>query len=179
VATRRNIIGEIKSYLNGYYVTNADRQSASIDLIMWNNHLERIKSGEYVPHQFPVAYLELLPTTWNMLGMGYMATDQTFRIHFIHQQLDSPQGNWDENTDVYILRDTFLQYLMNYSFEGTNMFAPTFSEQIDTDHGNLYHYIFDFTVHVIEDVISAVNLSSGNFIIKEPPTDLELTVTKE
>ena len=174
----KDIITDLRDFIGSMFITTGDGEVVDIKSVMWNNQLERVKAGELTLPRYPCVYLEVLPQQWQTLGMTYLAADVTFRVHLIHQEFDAMDGTQDQNMNVYDLRKRLMQWFALYKTLGCGRMVPVNEEQ-DYNHDNLYHYIIDFKAHVIESTIFANTGSSGSFIVKEPPTDLDLTVEKQ
>lgn len=142
---------------------------------MWNNQLDRMDDESGMSLPFPAAYVEFLPQEWNALTLGVSQTDLVIRIHVCHQQLDDGSGGFDQNLDVFDLRDKTKRAM--------TLFAPSncgsmiaYAEEQDYTHTQVYHYILDFICCFIDTKGSPFDLTDGDWYYKDPPTDLEITV---
>lgn len=144
---------------------------------VWNNQLERLEKSEDYAFPRPAAFLEVInPAAYDLIGIGFSASDIIFSIHIIHELYDSQDGTMDQNLEVFELRDKVLASLAGY--EPTACSKLFFiAEQQDYDHDQLYHYVIDFKCSFIESHTSPYDPNAGKFVDSVPPTTLVVNAT--
>jgi hypothetical protein len=103
----------------------------------------------------PCAFVEVLPQQFSQLGGGYQQSDVDFRIHIGQDQYDAGDGDMEQNTTIFDLRDLVYAALAGYK---PTMCGELFkiSEEQDYQHSNIYHYIIDFRTGFIDKSASAL-----------------------
>lgn len=144
-------------------------------IAVWNNHVDRILSGDGYSYAQPAAFVELeSQEVYNLLG-GLTQTDYIVRIHIVHTELDAADGTLDQNLNVFDWRDA-----VKVKFTGlkpTNFGNLMFYNEFqDYDHNNVYHYIMEFIGGFIDTKGSPLDADSGTWVNTTPPTALDLTV---
>lgn len=118
---------------------------------IWNEQLDRLEDGESYPFNLPACFVELLmANNYQQLGAGITSSDLTFRIHLAMEQIDSLNGDMDQNTTVFDYRDAIIALLTHYEPTACSMLMHVNDEQ-DFGHNNLYIYLIDFACHFIDD----------------------------
>lgn len=122
---------------------------------VFNNQFDQLETGDTITFPFPCAFVEVLPQQFGQLGGGYQQSDVDFRIHIGHEQYDAGGGTFEQNLDVFDLRDAVYQALAGYR---PTMCGELFkvNEQQDYTHTNVYHYIMDFRTSFIDKTASTL-----------------------
>lgn len=138
---------------------------------VWNDQLNRMENAEGLSLPFPALYVEIIPQEYNALALGVTSSDLSIRLHVCHQQLDAGDGTFDQNLDVFDLRDkTKIKFQL---FKPSNCGSMIqVGEEQDYEHGNVYHYILEFKTHFIDTKGSPLDPTDGTWIEHEPPTEL-------
>jgi hypothetical protein len=142
---------------------------------MWNSQIQKAISGTGDPFDMPALFIELLFGAQHNLGTKVTETDITWRLHIAHQQL---AGTPDHNIVVIPLRDKIKKAYMGYRPAGCGRLQYV-TEKPDTDHGNIYHYTLDLICGFIDTKGSPYDPDAAEWIIKEPPTAIEINIDKE
>lgn len=142
---------------------------------VWNDQLNRMDDQSGLSLPFPAIYVEMLPQEWNMLSAGVSQCDIVWKIHICHQQFDSMDGFFDQNLDVFDLRDSVKTALMLFKPTNCGSWIASGEEQ-DYSHTNIYHYILEFTCCFIDTKGSGFDPTNGWYIYSTPPTDLIINV---
>jgi len=138
---------------------------------VWNNQVELQQEGGIYSFPSPAAFVEIASEK-EQLGLGFVGGDITVKVHIVHVQYDAGDGTFEQNYDVYALRDQVIQALTYYEPVGCSGMM-LIDEQPDYNHNNVYHY----TVSFICSFIDATGDQTTTQIIKDPPTDLEVNGT--
>jgi hypothetical protein len=169
------IFEAIQTQINASVVTNNTPDFAFIHI--WNNQLEKLKSkdengNDYYNINYPALFVEFTaPNEILQLGNGVQLYDPLdIRIHIIHNEIDSMDGNLEQNINVFALKQKVFKALQGFEPSGCCAFTRVNEEQ-DYDHNNLYHYIQTYrTNYVDNDMTRPVN---GTFV--DPPIDLNIS----
>ena len=146
---------------------------------LFNNQFENINQQEpnnYYAFPLPAVLIEFdnnnIP---NYIGNGVQIYEPlVVRFHIGMEQLDSGTGTLDENLDIFVLKNKIYLAFQNWHTEGSGTFNRT-SEVQDYNHNNLYVWQMEFTTSYIDQFA----IEPRNGIVKQPPTDLDLTVTND
>ncbi|RYD57276.1 MAG: hypothetical protein EOP56_08175 [Sphingobacteriales bacterium] len=142
---------------------------------IWNNQIQGVIDGTGDPFHLPALFVELLFGTQHNLGVKVTQADLTWRLHIAHEQLISTP---DQSFVVMELRDQVKKAFLGY--KPTNCGRLQYVTEVpDTNHGNLYHYTIDFTCSFIDTKGSPLDPDSDDWLIKEPPTCIEINIDKE
>lgn len=163
---------DVMHRLEAIDVTNGDGKTIKLYTRIWNNQMQLTQNGQLYDYPKPAAFVEtLVPMFWEVMsgGMGVRNSEIGFNIHLIHEFYNQ-DGTFEQNLPVFDLRDKVLIQLSGFQPMGCSGLMCIREEQ-DYDHNNLYHYIMGF----IADYIEAINPDCGGHIIKDPPTQLDLS----
>jgi hypothetical protein len=142
---------------------------------IWNNHVERLISGDGYSYNCPAAFVELETSEIHPLNAGITHTDYIIRIHIVHNELDATDGTLDQNLNVFDYRDA-----VKVAF--TNLRPTNFSNLMyynefqDYDHTNVYHYIVEFRAAFIDTKGSPYDADSEDWIDSPYPLTLVLDI---
>jgi len=162
-------IGDVYSSIIGRI-----RQTTNIPFVhIWNNQLEQLAEGKTYVFPFPNCFVEVTaPTEYAPLLLGYSVGDIIVRIHIGHEEYDAGNGNYEENTNVFLLRDMIINRLNNFQPTACSSLMKI-SEEQDYEHTNIYHYKIDFKCAFID---SKGSYDEQNSFVPVIPTDLQ-TIT--
>jgi hypothetical protein len=146
---------------------------------MYNNQFESINQQDpnnYFAFPLPAVFVEFDNNNApNYIGNGVQIYEPlVVRFHIGMEQLDSGTGTFDENLDIFDLKNKIYLAFQNWHTEGSGTFNRT-SEVQDYNHNNLYIWQMEFTTSYIDQF--AIEPRGG--IVKDPPTDLELNTSFE
>jgi hypothetical protein len=159
-------------------VTNGDGNTVKLHSRVWNNQVEREKSGGSYVYPKPAAFVEIVsPIGWDEIGGNFLQSDLGISIHIV-TELYNTEGTLDQNLVVYDLRDQIVALLSQYKPTGCGLMR-LMDETPDYDADNVNHYILTFACNFIDSKASPYDPSRGNYIESEPPTGLQVNVTKE
>ena len=144
---------------------------------IWNNQHEKITddSDEGVKTYLfprPALFVEFMASeSIEQLGNGVQIYDPlTIRIHLLHDYLDAQDGTMEQNLPVFDLKNKVFTSLQKFEPNGAACFVRTAEEQ-DYEHGNLYHFLMDFTTNYVDFQMQ----EPVNGVDKDPPIALDLT----
>lgn len=122
---------------------------------IWNNQLQQLADGETYVFPFPNVFFELeTPAVFNPLGLGYSVSDVKIRVHIGHEEYDAGGGLYEQNTNVFQLRDQIIALFTNFQPTGCSSMMKV-GEFQDYEHTNIYHYIVEFLCSFVDS--SGVN----------------------
>ena len=124
---------------------------------IWNNQIEKSKEKDengssLYAINYPALFVEFTaPYEISQLGDGFQIYDPLdIRIHIAHNQLDSMDGEMEQNIDVFALKQQVFIALQTFMPEGCVAFCRI-AEEPDYDHPDLYHYVQTFRTNFIEN----------------------------
>lgn len=140
----------IAAQLNTIPVTTRDSIPVQPTVRIWNNQMALLIAGKIEAIQLPFFGIEVVPKPeFEDIGQGFRSADLGFRIHIIHEYLDGNDGNFEQDLEIFGLRDLVIGYLTGFKPTACGILTSP-SEEQDYDHGNLYHYIVDFICDFID-----------------------------
>lgn len=117
---------------------------------IWNNQLEQIEEGATYSFPMPCCFVEILtPNEYTPIGRGYGTGELIVRIHIGHEEYDSLAQTYEQNFNVFTLRNKVVNIINNLQPIATSSLMRV-SEQQDFIHTNIYHYIVDFRCAFID-----------------------------
>lgn len=139
----------------------------------WNNQYGELEEARSYAFALPACFIEIIdPVDWLQLGGGFQQADVDIVFHIIHEKLDDQSGGFEENFDVYDLRNLVVAKFTGYKpATGSKMFKVT--DRLDKNHSNVYHYIVGYRTGFIETLTDDTN----GLIDQEPPIELEVDGT--
>jgi hypothetical protein len=162
-----DILTQLKS------IVDANNSPVFAKVSVWNNQLKYDQLGKYVAIPKPAVFIEVVSgVEYNQLGQGVQSADLGVKIHLIHEYYDSQDGDFDKNIVVYDVRDTVVNGLSYFVPAGCNELIRI-GEEIDYDHDNLFHFVISFVTNLIDKTVHDY-VQTKNYVIKQPPTDLEI-----
>lgn len=141
----------------------------------WNNQIVRLKAGEIESFLLPAAFVEFV--SFNNLvalgGKGVTQGDIVIRIHIAHEFYDAGDGTMSQNLEIYDLKDAVVRRLCDTSLTACSTLQRT-GESKNNDHDNITEYTLEYTTAFTDSVGSMYDEENGRYILKQPPTDLEV-----
>ena len=117
---------------------------------IWNNQLEQLADGETYAFPFPCYFIEIqAPTPYDPIGRGYSTGELIIKIHIGHEEYDAGNGNYEENVNIFTLRDNIIKNLNSYQPIACSSLMKI-AENQDYVHTNIYHYVIDFKCAFID-----------------------------
>lgn len=169
-------IVDLLTKLRTLSVTNPDQTTTTPHVRVWNNQLDYEKEGQLQNYPKPAFFLEVVsPAVFSVLGEGYRSCDINFRVHIVHEYMNSDgveAGNFEQDLAIFDLRDQVIELLTRHTPPGCGP-MECMQESPDYAHDNLYHYVLDFITNFTDGA------GRKRYVMKEPPTALELTVATE
>lgn len=167
---------ELLTKLRTLSVVNPDLTTTAPHVRIWNNQLDYEKGGQLQNYPKPAFFLEIVsPADFVILGEGYRSCDINFRVHLVHEFMNATgvdEGTFEQDLVVFDLRDQVIELLTRFAPIGCGP-LECMQEAFDYAHDNLYHYIMDFVTNFTDGA------GRKKYVIKNPPTDLELVVQTE
>lgn len=139
---------------------------------IWNNQIVRMKNLTEYAINNPSAYIEISTPDFHQLGEEYQGIDIDMNIHIISNELDSGDGDIDNQMSIFGLRDAVVRAFSLYEASMGGFMVKT-SETQDYNHTNLYHYIIQYKMHYIDDTAVEPKLTISGVSLQTP-----ITITK-
>ena len=176
----KNVIQDVLAKLATIQVTNNDSSLATPHIRVWNNQLKYDEAGQIESFPKPAFFVEIItPLTFEIIGQGYRSSDVGIRIHIIHEYYNDAGGvTYEQDLPVFDLRDQIIILLTYFNPSGCGPMVSV-SEEQDTNHTNLYHYIVDFVCNFTDSKGSRLDVGRDVYVASTPPLDLEVDVTPE
>lgn len=144
---------------------------------MWNSQVESVNSQDedgmsYYAFNFPALFVEYLDESEiNQLGNGVQIYDPLdIIIHIVHTELDSANGEFEQNFNVMALKTKVFQALQLFEPDGCSQFVRI-GETRDYSHNNVYHYVQRYRTTYVDTTMS----KPVNGIPLDPPIGLDIT----
>jgi len=138
---------------------------------VWNNQLNLLE--QQTMYMFPnqATFVEIILQKTS-LSLGVNGGDITIRFHIVSVQYDAQDGTLEQNLEVFGRRDAIIQLFQYYEpVKCSGM--QLVNEEPDYTHSNVYHYQVDFICSFVDET----GYINRDKILKDPPTDLEVTGT--
>lgn len=148
----------------------------------WNNQLALILQEGGAKSQmfpFPASFIAFKTSEIQQLGEGRQLFYVDFDVHILDWQIDSGDGNFEQNLTVFDLKDKVFQTIQKFQPGLTDATVPVgacirISEQEDNDHNGLYHFIQSYRTTWVEQLMA----EPVNGIDSNPtPMSFELDIT--
>lgn len=140
----------VKSLLKSIDVVNFDRKQTKLYSRIWNNQVDDEQGGEIPSYPRPAAFVEVLtPVQYETIGQGMATADLGVRIHLVHDFTDSNDGDFDQDLEVFDIRDSIISALTLQKLPNCGVLTLA-SESPDYNHAKIYHYILDFITNFTE-----------------------------
>lgn len=117
---------------------------------VWNNQVLAVVEERLPLFQSPAVFIAPRPETIMQLGEGVQLYDPLdIDIHIVHWQLDSKDGNLDQNLDVFDFADLVFLALQKFKPDGAGTFVRV-GQQHDYEHAGLYHFIQTYRTNYVD-----------------------------
>lgn len=111
---------------------------------LWNNQLEKLKSGEISPIRFPACFISF-ENQFEQLSSGYQSIDGIFILYIALESLKM------SDEDVLTYKDNLYSHLsQSLPQKGFENFTRTFELQ-DSGHDNVMMWQMEFRYSFIDD----------------------------
>lgn len=140
---------------------------------MWNNQAKYAEDGKGFPFNTPAVFLELPPQEYQPLASGSGIVDLTLRIHLVDRQLDSGDGLFDQNLEVYSYRDLIKANMVLFQPMYCSRLFATHEHQ-DYDHDSLFHYVLDLKCAFVDSKGSEYDPDATTIIFLDPSPQFNL-----
>lgn len=148
-----------------FFLALKDRISTVADILYihkWNNQLALIIQDAHARSQMfsmPAVFIAFNTSDIQQLGEGRQLFNVAFDLHILHWQVDTGDGNFEQNLDVYDLKDKVFQAVQKFQPGITDSTVPVgscirVSEQEDNDHNGVYHFIQSYRTTWIEELMA-------------------------
>lgn len=172
-------IKDVCARLQTLQVVNQDLQTVPLYARVFNNQIKRQQKGLIEAHPLPAAFVEVQNNAqFNRLLNGVSESDLVFRIHLQHWFNDAQDGTFDQDYDIFDLRDDIIELLSDYRPTACGNMCLT-AEGQDYDHDNVYVYILEFTTGFIDSKGSKYDIGRTEFINSIPPLTLQLIINSD
>lgn len=132
---------------------------------IYNSHIERIIRGQMSKPSGPTCFVEIEEENVKQLGKQITASDLTIKFHILQTELDSSDGQLDQNLSIFSLRDTVKRWFSGFKLSKGGRFLWN-NEDEEYRHINIYHYILSFRTYFI-DLVSEIKWYPYNEGIEE------------
>jgi hypothetical protein len=128
---------------------------------IWNNQFQQLEDGETYAFPFPNVFFEIeSPAAYNPLALNYSIADIKIRVHIGHEEYDAGNGLYEQNTNVFLLRNQIISILNNFQPSGCSSMMKV-GEIQDYEHKNIYHYIVEFLCSFVDTAAVDMNPTTG------------------
>jgi hypothetical protein len=116
-----------------------------------NNQVKRMRDGSGVSYWMPAVFVEIRTYNEGVIGNELTYADMDVIFHIVHNELDSADGNLDQNINVFELRNKIKS---NFSmFKPTNCGLFIWNGEVgDFNHDNIYEWKLTYKCHYIDNV---------------------------
>lgn len=168
---------DICTLLRTITINNGDGQAATPYVRVWNNQVRFEHEGQQTDFPKPAFFLEVVnDVQYEELGKGFQAADVGFRVHIVHEFMDAQDGTFEQDLDVFALRDKVRATLSLVEVTACGPLVVVREGQ-DYEHTNIYHYIIEFVCNFIDSKGSPLDPDAGKYIDSTPPLTLQLTAS--
>lgn len=174
----KDAMKDVLAKLATQQVTNNDNTLADPYIRVWNNQLKYNENGQMEDFPKPAFFLEVVsPVRFEVIGQGYADADVNWKIHIVHEYYnDADGGTYEQDLLVFDIRDSIIALLTYFTPAGCGPMTRL-SEEQDTEHKNIYHYVIDFISNFTDSKGSRLDEGRNYYITKAPPTALEVDAT--
>ena len=172
----KDVMKDVLSQLSTILVQNGDQQQVNPYVRVWNDQLHYLQQGKIESFPMPAFFLEIQnQTRYRDIGGGFRDSDVTLKIHILHEYYNAPDGTYEQDLEVFDLRDKVLVALTYFRPAGCGAIECIVEEQ-DYTHDNIYHYIMDFVGNFIDSKGSKIDPNRDVYIDSPVPLSLEIDV---
>lgn len=142
---------------------------------MFNNQFENaVANNTTYDFPLPCVFVEFENANEpKQLGMGYQLYEPLMvRLHLGVNELDSADGNLDQNLNVYDLKDKLYKAMQKFEPTKASLFIRTNEEQ-DYNHSNIYVFVQTYKTTFLDTNMA----EPENPTYTTPVTDLTITKT--
>lgn len=144
---------------------------------VWNNQLQFIEEQTQIPFLFPAVFVEFLDVAYTQLGGGIQEGLCRLRLHICSEFWNGEDQ--EENLEVFDIKDSVYRLLNNWK-STTSQTVPFLrtSEEQDTSHTNIYHFIQDYEVR-FNDVAATTPINGVEAEIDTLTLNKEVVITND
>lgn len=148
---------------------------------MWNNQHELVIGGHMEMFPNPSVFIEFVSSDIMQLGEGRQLYDPLiFRLHILDWQMDSGDGNFEQNLTVYDLKQKLYAVVQKFQPGLSDENCPAgscirISETQDYSHAGLYHYVQEYKTTLV-DVVMAEPVNGLDYDYENNTEELHTTV---
>lgn len=170
---------DILTQLRSQQVMNNDHNLVTPYVRIWNNQLSYDKDGKMENFPKPAFFLEPLnDIEWEELGQGYRSADIGFAIHVVHEFYNADDGTFEQDLEVFVIRDAITALLTYFRPAGCGAMA-CIKETQDFEHDNLYHLILVFACNFTDSKGSRRDPARNYYKQSVPPTGLQVNASRK
>lgn len=175
MASIRNVMEDVGAILAAQTVVNKDNTETTPYVRVWNNQLKYDENGKMEVFPKPAYFIEIVtPLRYEVIGQGYRSADVGIRIHIVDEYMNDPDnGTFAQDLDVIDLKNNVVIVLTYFNPSGCGPLT-SISEDQDTDHNNLYHFIVDFECNFTDSKGSRLDDGRNYFRQTTSPTELQV-----
>jgi len=143
-------------------------------IFVYNKQIDRARAG-IIKFNTPACFVQIIQGKINNLGSKLQGSDLDIRFHIVDGQIDAADGTYDQNLEVFDLRNQIRKTFIGYQPTGCGPIS-TDDEMQEYNHTILYHMVLKYKCHFIDN-------SAYDEIILEPYyiiwniNDLEYDIT--
>lgn len=116
---------------------------------IYNQQVQRMLRGTGYSFELPALFFEVNEDNYETHGSEITASDMIVNFHIVMQELDSSDGNLDQNLSIFYLRNKVKQWFSLYKVDNGGTFQ-WLNEDEDYNHNNIYHYITKYKFYYID-----------------------------
>src|ERR1041385_7129281 len=170
-------IQELIAKLANLQVVNRDQQTVALYARVWNNQVQYEDQGKLYDFPKPAGFLQVIsPATYQVIGQYYRNSDISFRIHLVHEFYDAGDGTFEQDLEIFDLRDAVIALLSGYTPTGCGPLNCMVETQDDV-HTNIYHMMLDFVCNFTDSKGSPLDPDRNVYTPAVPPLILEVDTT--
>lgn len=167
--------------MRNFFISIRDRLEELGDLKyvrMWNNQLELVQAGKMELFQSPAAFLSFKISDIMQGGEGVQIYDPLIiEVRILHWQLDAADGNFEQNLDVFDLKQKIYKHLQKFKTAKSGSIIRIAEEQ-DTNHAGLYMFIQTYRTTLVDDVMQEP-VGGGEFNPIPKPLEVQLETQRD
>jgi hypothetical protein len=126
----------------------------------WNNQLSLLLEGKIELFGLPAVFIAFKTGEIQQLGGGVQLYDPlTIEIHILDWQLDAGDGTFEQNLQVFDLKDKVFQALQKFEPGLTNSDClcgtlVRVSEEEDNNHNGVFHFIQTYQTTYVDPLMN-------------------------
>ncbi len=118
---------------------------------VYNKQVQRMLRGDGYSFQLPALFVEVEEDNYQALLNGITSSDLIINFHIIMEELDSGDGNLDQNINIFQYRNNIKSTFSLFKLQQGGPFV-WLDEDEDYNHDNIYHYILGYKCYYIDFV---------------------------